>query len=49
MVGFILYFLSDIILLFEKFFECRFKDILTVFNLITYFYGLFFIALSLVK
>ena len=49
MVGFILYFLSDIILLFEKFFECRLKDILTVFNLITYFYGLFFIALSLVK
>ena len=49
MVGFILYFLSDIILLFDKFFECRFKDILTVFNLITYFYGLFFIALSLVK
>ena len=49
MIGFILYFLSDIILLFDKFYECRFKAKLTVFNLITYFYGMFLIALSLIK
>lgn len=49
MIGFILYFLSDIILLFDKFYECRFKAKLTVFNLITYFYGMFLIAFSLIK
>ena len=49
MIGFILYFLSDIILLFQKFYECRFQNILTVLNLIIYYYGLFFIAFGLMK
>lgn len=47
MIGFILYFISDIILLFGKFYDCRFKDKLTILNLIMYYYGMFFIAYSL--
>lgn len=48
MLGFILYFLSDFILLFERFYECRYQKFLKVMNLLTYYYGIYFIAYSLI-
>lgn len=48
MIGFILYFLSDFILLFYKFYECPYKNILGFLNLLTYYIGLFLIAYSLI-
>lgn len=47
MIGFILYFISDIILLFERFYQCPYQPYLKILNLITYYYGIFMIAYSL--
>ncbi|MFR7592232.1 MAG: lysoplasmalogenase family protein [Longibaculum sp.] len=47
MIGFILYFISDFILLFYKFYECQYKNQLGFLNLLTYYAGLFMIVYSL--
>lgn len=48
MIGFILYFLSDFVLLFSKFYEHNSKYFQGV-NLLLYYSGLFMIAYSLIK
>lgn len=47
MIGFVLYLLSDLILLFYKFYDCAYKDKLGFINLLCYYSGLFMIAISL--
>ncbi|MEG0366979.1 MAG: lysoplasmalogenase family protein, partial [Coprobacillus sp.] len=46
MIGFILYFISDFILLFDRFYDHQ-LGILRVLNLLTYYSGMFLIAYSL--
>lgn len=48
MIGFLLYLLSDLILLFYKFYECHYQKQLRIFNLVCYYSGLFMIAYSLI-
>lgn len=47
MIGFLLYLLSDLILLFYKFYECSYKNQLKFINLFCYYSGLLMIAYSL--
>jgi len=47
MIGFIFYYLSDLILLFHRFYETPHHSKLRILNLLTYYLGLFFIAYSL--
>lgn len=48
MIGFILYYLSDFILLFHRFYETSYHSKLRLLNLFTYYLGLFSIAYSLI-
>lgn len=48
MLGFVLYCLSDFILLFHRFYETSYHSKLRLLNLLTYYLGLFFIAYSLI-
>lgn len=48
MIGFLLYLLSDLILLFYKFYECDYKKQLRLMNLLCYYCGMFMIAYSLI-
>lgn len=48
MIGFILYLLSDLILLFYEFYDSQYKKILGFINLLCYYSGLFMIAYTLI-